>query len=340
MCTPLAARLESDEQRPSVTAFPDGSVDYFYDVFGGDGRVRRREEFTEAVASGRTAAFTLQRTAVEPGGHAVNMAAQAHLLGDDVALVSHLDDQVFEDLPFETRSMGDPARVAIHGFEDGDVLTVEPSSDIEEWSLAAFQAVTGERFHPLLSADVVFCTNWTTFDAIPEAFAELAAMDIDGGHFVFDPGDVAARSEAEIRGLFDALTDLTESYDVVLAANGEETRSLAATVDNDSPNSVDLETSLDALRETADVSAAVVHEADVAVASTSEGRIRVENFDVEPVRNTGGGDRFDAGLAHALARGWSWEDALRLGNACASYYVASGDSGTAAGLAAFLRDRE
>lgn len=40
-----------------------------------------------------------------------------------------------------------------------------------------------------------------------------------------------------------------------------------------------------------------------------------------PKRETGAGDQFGAGLAHALARGWDWGLALALGNACGSYYV-------------------
>lgn len=340
MDTPLAARLDSDDRHPAVTAFPDGSVDHFYEVFDGDRRIRRREAFAEAAATGQTAAFSLQRSAVEPGGHAVNMAAQADLLGDDVALVGHLDDPAFADLPFETVSMGEPARVAVYGFDDGDVLAVEASADIEEWSLANFRAATDGVFESLLSADIIFCTNWTTFGAIPDALAELAAADLDGGYFVLDPGGLADRSNVEVRRLFGALADLTGSYDVVLAANGDEVRSLAEVLAGDDPEPDEVGASLDRLRAAADLAAAVVHEAEVAVAATSEGRLRVENFDVEPVRHTGGGDRFDAGLGHALARDWSWEDALRLGNACASRYVATGESATSAELAAFLRQRE
>lgn len=339
MAPSLPARLERDVRRPTVTAFPDGSVDEFYDVFDGGRRVRRREAFAEAVVSGRTAEFTLRRQAVEPGGHAVNMAAQADLLGDDVTLVGHLDDPAFADLPFEAVSMGDPAHVSVYGFDDGDVLVVEPSADVETWSFADFRAATGGAFESPLSADVVFCTNWTTFDAIPDALAELAATDTDGGHLLFDPGSLAARTDAEMRRLLDVLADLTD-YDVVLAANGEEMRSLAEAVGDGDQTRADLESMLDRLREAGDLAAAVVHEADAAVAATPEGRVRADNFGVDPVRHTGGGDRFDAGLGHALAYDESWEDALRLGNACASRYVATGESATAAELAAFLRQHE
>lgn len=340
MDSSLAGRLEDGDRRATVTAFPDGSVDHFYRVFSGGRRVERREEFTELVSDGRSSAVTLESSAVEPGGHAVNMAAQADLLGDDVSLVGHLDDPVFDELPFETVSMGDPARVAVHGFDDGDVLTVEPSADVRGWSFEDLRAATGASFEALLSADVVFCTNWTTFDAIPAALAELAAAGCEGGHFVFDPGGVRARTDDEIHRLFDALADLAASYSVVLAANAAEVESLAAAVTDDEHDPGGLEACLDWLRRAGDLTAAVVHEAEAAVAVTSDERRRVENFAVDPVRHTGGGDRFDAGLAYALARDWPLADALTLGNACASRYVATGASGTPEELAAFLREHE
>lgn len=340
MGTSLAARLDDDDRSPSVTAFPDGSVDRFYEVFGGGHRVRQRDAFAEAVTAGNMRAFTLDRRAVEPGGHAVNMAAQADLLGNTVTLVGHLDHRVFADLPFETITMGNPAQVAIHRFDDGDVVTVEPSGDIEAWSLGDLEAAIEGAFESLLSADVVFCTNWTTFDALPSALAELATADLDGGTFLFDPGGMAARSDGEIRRLFDALAGLGDAYDVVLAANGDEIRSLADVFVGDGHGAGDVGASLDRLRAAADLAAAVLHETEVAIAAASAGRWRVENFEVDPVRRIGGGDRFDAGLGHALARGWSWEAALQLGNACASHYVATGESATAAELAAFLRQRE
>lgn len=335
----LPDRLESDDQSATVTALPDGSVDRFYEVFDGERRVRHRDAFGEAIAAGHSPAFSVRRTSVEPGGHAVNMAEQADLLGDEATLVGHLDDPVFEELAFETLSMGEPSDIDVYGFDDGDVLLADPSDNIAEWSLDDLRETAGDRFAPLLSADVVFWTNWTTVDAAPEALSALARSDLDGNSLLFDPGSLSARSPASMDRLVDALADLAGTYDVMLAVNGGEARALADGIaEGRAPERLPEITA--SLREAADLTSVVVHEADEAVASTPEGEIRVENVTVDPVRHTGGGDRFDAGLAHALARGWDWEDALRLGNACASRYIATGESATPEELAAFLRERE
>jgi len=335
----IADRLDADDGPATVSAFPDGSVDHFYDVYDGDERVRRRERFVETVSSRSSPAFTVDRTAVEPGGHAVNMALQADALGDDVTLVGNLDHPVLADLSFETVSMGEPARVSVYEFDEGDVLMAEPAAAVDDWALADLRTAAGEAFPAFRSADVVFCTNWTSFDALPSALTDLAAEAADGNYFLFDPGSLSARRDAEMRRLVDALADLGGSYDVVLAANGGEMDALAAGALG-GPAPADRATAAVGVRDAADLAGAVVHEDDAAVAATSSGTVRVGNFDIDPVRHTGGGDRFDAGLAHALARGWDWADALRLANACAARYIATGESATPDELAAFLRERE
>lgn len=313
-------------------------MDHFYAVYDGTERIRHREAFAELVAAG-SSAFTLRSKAVEPGGHTINMATQAAHLGEDVTCIGHLDDPVFADVPFKTISMGEPARVAIHQFEDGDVLTVEPSADIEEWSLENLRAVD-PPVASVLSADIVFCSNWTMFGALPAVLADPTTAAISGDIFLFDPGPLAARSAGEVRSLADALAAVNESIDVVLAANGEEVQSMAAVLGDGDADAGDYVEALAQVRSSTGIWGAVVHETNVAVAVTAEGRERVENVDVEAFRHTGGGDRFDAGLGFALAREWSWPDALTIGNACASRYVATGESAGRSELARFLRNHK
>lgn len=332
----LPTRLEDDEATATVTALPDGSADHFYDVYAGGERIDRRAVFGESVTEGRTDAFTMRETAVEPGGHAVNAAVQADRLGETVTLVGHLDHQAFDGLSFETVSMGEPASVAVYEFDDGDVLAVEPSEAIDDWTLECLRTVVDEAFESLFSADAVVCANWPAFDALPEVLRAVADSDCDGSHFLFDPGGMDDPGAEATRELLSALGDLTDSYDVVLAANEVEVLSLAGALDEAEPD--DRTAALERIRSAGGLAAAVCHETDAAVAATESDTLSVANADVEPVRNTGGGDRFDAGLGYALVREWPWPDALRLGNACATRYVATGESASPAELATFLRE--
>lgn len=345
----LADRLARDDATATATvaAFPDGSVDAFCRVAVDGERIATREAFADAVGGGADA-FSLDRTAIEPGGHATNLAIQADALGERVTLAGHLDDPAFADLPFEAVSMGDPSRVSVYGFDDADLLGVEESAAVGAWTLSDLRGALGDRFRRFLTADAVCCTNWTAVDALPDALSSIAdavedrsdgsdGADREPGLCLVDTGSIAGRSDREIGDLFDALADLSGAYETVIAGNDDEVTAMAGALRG--PAADDASAALATLRDRADLSAAVVHDAERAAAATRDGVVTVGNFDVTPTRYTGGGDRFDAGLAFALARGWEWRAALGLGNACASRYVATGETGGPAELAAFLRER-
>ncbi|MFW5935059.1 MAG: PfkB family carbohydrate kinase, partial [Halolamina sp.] len=95
-----------------------------------------------------------------------------------------------------------------------------------------------------------------------------------------------------------------------------------------------------AVREAFDAAAVVKHGKTEALAATGDGVVGVDNLAVDARRQVGGGDRFDGGLAVGLGAGWEWPVALACGNACASHYVATGETASATGLRAWLGGRE
>lgn len=332
----LEERLRAADATPTVTAFPDGSRDVFYHVRAGDrGRLACREAFVERIYAAGSRSLELERRAVEPGGHAVNVARQARLLGGEVRLFGHLDDPVFDDLAVDAVSMGEPARVAVHEFDDGDVLFVEESPDIASWEFSTLQDAADD-LAGAMTADVVCCANWASFDGLTDALRRLADRGFDGAWFLVDPGDLTTHDQNRVADFVDATAALQGSYDVVLAANRAEMEHVADSLDVGAPGA---EPAIEAVRERAGIVGAVVHDADQAVAATESEVLSVRNYRVERHRRRTGGDRFDAGLVHALAAGWGWRAALELGNRCASFYVERGTTGTPAELAALDRPR-
>jgi sugar/nucleoside kinase (ribokinase family) len=335
----LADRLERAEGDHTITALPDGSVDAYCDVTTPRGEsVDSRERFAEVVAESRTASVVLDRIALEPGGHAVHAAAQADVLGADVTCFGYLDDAAFDVTPFESVSMGRPAHLTVCEFDDGDVVLQERSGDRDGWTLDALRDAAGDAFRDALTADAVVCANWASFDGMAAALSDLAALDADGDWFVFDASGIGASDADEVRDLCAALGSLSASYDAVLTGNREELDAVADALDCSGRTD---EATLAAVREAVGVAAVVRHEKPKAVAATEDGETSVTNVSVEdPVRRTGAGDHFVGGMADALVRGWDWAETLRLGNLCASHYVATGRTGSPAELQALLDDSD
>lgn len=312
----LAEALASDDGERTVTAFPDGSVDVYYTAYDAHGeRIEDRGMFAERLVEDPPA-FPVTRESTEPGGQAVNMAVQADALGNRTSLFGHLDHPVLDDLGFKATSMGEPSRIEVYPMDE-DVLFAERSEELADWTLADLRAVVDD-FEGAFEADAVCCGNWPSAPGLTGAFRGLADSSIDGGVLAFDPGPISVRSEDETRELFDALSALEGTYDVVLSANGSELRTATDVVGEEAGG----REGAVALREELGITGVVLHTADEALAATSGGVVSVPNRSVdEPARETGAGDRFTAGLAHALARGWDWELALALANACGAHYV-------------------
>ncbi|GAB6861293.1 PfkB family carbohydrate kinase [Haloplanus litoreus] len=328
----LVARLGSGLDPVRVGTFPDGSVDHYYRLRDGDATITSRAAFAAAVAEGRDS-FTLDHVTTDAGGQAVNAARQAAALGDDVALVGHLDHPIF-DFDFETVSMGAPARVRVCLFDADDVMLVEESSDLDAWSFADLLEVLPEPVEDFLERDVLCCTNWASTPGLGDAMWNIDAYDPDGGVFCVDPGPLTT---AGARDLLSALPALGDAYDVVVSVNDDEAARLAEAADEGAVDDPTGAATLDAVRTAAGATGIVVHGEEAAVAATPDGRVSVPTLDVSrALTETGAGDRFSAALARSLAAGWDWTLALAAGNACAAHYVSGQGTATRETLAAHV----
>ncbi|MFC6825873.1 PfkB family carbohydrate kinase [Halopelagius fulvigenes] len=352
----VAARL-ADLDPVSVCCLPDGSVDDHYELRSGDEDVASREAFVRAVEGG-AGSLRRRRAAREPGGQAVNAARQTAALGDDATLLGHLDHEVFErlDPAIEAVSFGSPSEVDVLRFEESDLMLVAESDDLESWSGAVLRS--DRLLAALYDADAVYVGNWASAPGLPAAF-DAVAEEVTDSLVVVDPGPLGHLPDERIEGLLEALRAVSGSNEVVLSLNRRELDVLASHADGsagegdeedaegasagDRTESGDDAARLAALREAASLRLAVLHDADRAVAAGVGGgeggdaeATAVPNAETDRVETTtGAGDRFSAGLARALAAGWSAEESLALGNLCATYRVATGGTGTATELRAF-----
>lgn len=328
------AKYLSDSTSPTVTALPDGSIDHYCTVSGNASEpLETRESLANEILGDRTSLrFRIETT--EPGGQAVNAAKQLHAFGGEVTCYGHLDAPIFDSLPFETVSMGDPSHVYIFRFAERDLMFAN-NADVATWTVEDLRRT--RDLSGVFDADAICCSNWVSASGLEDVFYRLSEKELPRIPFVFDPGDIVGSGHGEIEALHDALAALQDTFDVVYNANREEIRTTAAPLGRAFEDDTER---LAAIQQTTDITAAVMHARDEAAVATSEGQTSVENYDISrPERHTGGGDRFTGGLGHALACGWDWEVALACGNACAVYYVESGDTGTVDDISSFVEDR-
>ncbi|WP_049890474.1 PfkB family carbohydrate kinase [Natrinema versiforme] len=335
--------LETGADR-RVVSLPDGSVDRWYTLSGAGGdRLEVADAFADQLADGGRA-FSLEPTAVRPGGQAVNAATQIHALGETATLVGHLDHPVLSDLPFETHSMGTPATIRVVDFDADELLFSDPGP-AEDWGLADLLAVVD--WDRLTGAHALCCVNWVSVRGLTAVFDRLASEPpAESLPVVVDPGPIETVEPAALATLLHALSradSATDSLEIVLSVNPTELEAAALAADVSERAGVaesDRHSTRDrvaALRSTIEITAVVSHGADAAVGATEDDTVAVDMIDLgDPVQTTGAGDRFSAGLACGLARDWPLETALALGNACAAYFVGTGETADPAALRSLL----
>lgn len=331
---PYQALWRHLEERPAPTlvTLPDGSIDRYCTLSAGAvGPIASRETLGRLIQDTNRSSYRIGVDAIEPGGQAVNVAQQLHALESEVTCYGYLDDPLFDSLPFETVSMGNPAVVTAFNFTDDDIMLVEESA-VATWTLEDLRAVA--RLSDVFAVDAVCCSNWVSISEMGSAFHQLGDADLPRVPFILDPGDIVGSETREIDALREALTALQNTFDVVYNANRQEIHATAATLPD--PPNTDHER-LSAIRDATGIEAVVLHARDEAIVATADGTRTVGNIRIEaPQRHTGGGDRFTGGLGYGLANGWDWDCALACGNVCASRYVETGETGTIADIRAFI----
>ncbi|RKD95263.1 carbohydrate kinase family protein [Halopiger aswanensis] len=337
----------------TIVALPDGSVDHWYAVVGEGGeRLESPAAFARQLESGLET-VSLEPLEVRPGGQAVNAALQAHALGEDVTLVGHLDHPVFDELPFDARSMGSPAHIRVLAFDGDDVLLAEPGPTAE-WRLEDLLAVI--EWERLTGADALCCPNWVSVRGLTAVFERLGSSTIDHRlPVVVDPGALETVEPSALADFFDALSqadsgDADPSADsgveLVISVNPTEFEAAAAVALEDGAAQPASESApeptperVESLRSALAVSGVVSHGSAAAVGATRSDAVSVPMLEIEsPRTSTGAGDRFSGGLASALAREWPFETALALGNACAAAFVESAATADPAALRSFVRE--
>ncbi len=358
----IARRVSAADLRGCrvVTGF-DGFVDEMISVVG---ERRTLDDFTPvpdigtfgamiAAATGQSTLREIVVTAVQPGGCAVNLADGLATLGvtvDCFATIGEPPHPAFGDIAQKCHGLHswgpEPGRTLAFEFNDGKVMF----SAVEQ--LAAF---TPHSVRELLTdgtyaaacevAQVIALTDWSLYPYMTHVWrllqSEVFSRLTHRPTFFIDLVDPSSRSVADIRDMAAILHDFERVGSVTLGLNGNEANVLCRAHDVPSaPADATPDQTLQqafALRDLFGVSRVVIHRVPFAVSAAAEcGSTQPGPYSAGTKKNTGAGDRFNAGFCLGIALGLDDSESLALGCAASGFFVRNARSANRQELVDFL----
>lgn len=197
----------------------------------------------------------------------------------------------------------------------------------------------------LASTDVVALVNWTMIPHMSAIFADLLDAVLPSlppapdRLFFFDLADPEKRSPADLLAALHLIARFETFGHVTLGLNLKEAQQVVAVLDLPpiEGNEASLRAGAAAIRQTLNLSTAVVHPRESAAVSTSAGTSWIPGPYCEtPLITTGAGDHFNAGFTNGQLLGLDPESALALGVCTSGHYVRTGQSPSLDDLETFL----
>ncbi|MGE3107853.1 MAG: PfkB family carbohydrate kinase [Phycisphaerales bacterium] len=311
-------------------------------------------------ASGRSFGREIVVVGVEGGGNGPNLADGLAGLGASVDLFGTLGNPIhsaFGDIVSRCRTVtsigGGHGRTLALEFDDGKLMLNETSclGTLDEGEMNGV-IDAGVYSQACRSADVIALVNWSKYPRMTGCWRLVAERVLAGltqrPWVLVDLADPAGRSAGDVEEVLGVVASMQRTCRVVLGANLHESGVIARALS--APSGLD--NSAEAMQATAreiggrlGIEMVVVHARErAAIAWREEGAYQAawapSDYTEKPVRTTGVGDRFNAGLMYALARGSSGGAALRAGCAAGSFFVRNGRAGSAAEIGVSLMRTE
>ncbi len=275
------------------------------------------------------------------GGNGPIMAKACAALGAEVACVGALGlPEIAPEFSQLAKSaalypISEPARTDAWEFEDGKIIVsqLQPLNRLS-WASLHELFCSGELRALLDKADLIALNNWTMIPAMSDIWRELQLRVLPelapkDRLFFFDLADPSKRTEEDLLRALELLSGFVPYGRVLLSCNKRELLQIAAALGLGAPAEAELCRAAEEIRGRTGVWAVSVHTLEGAFAASEEGQSKAEGFYTpRPLISVGGGDHFNAGLAWALLRGLSWQDALLTGSAVSGCFVRTGASPT------------
>jgi len=241
-------------------------------------------------------------------------------------------------------SIGQSACTDAYEFDDGKIIasSLQPLNSLDWETVLSRMGI--EKLRELFdSADMIALNNWTMIphmsDIWEKLLAEVFPLLSDKRRLIFiDLADPSKRTAEDLSRALGLLGEFSCFGQVLLSCNKREALQLAAAAGISAQEDA-LEELCMQLQQKLGVHRVVIHTLRGSIGCEDGVLVTAPGFYVsEPRISVGGGDHFNAGLAHGLLYGLSLGDAMYLASAESGYYVRNADSPSEAELSAFLMD--
>lgn len=341
-----------------VTGF-DGFVDEMISVVGQRknltdyDRVETIDNFGDRIkaAAGQSSLQEIVVSRKDPGGCAVNMGDGLAEFGVQVETFATVGEPVhaaFAEYQSKVRlhSWGrEPGRTLAFEFADGKLMfsAVTPLADFTP-AYVAERLKEGEFQRACAGADLIAFTDWTLYPHMTDCWTflqneVLSALDPCPRLFL-DLVDPVSRSEGDISTMLASLSGFERCGKTTLGLNQNEANIVSrlsggSTADGKNPEATAAQAQR--LRKTLGIDEVVIHAHRYAALSTPEDTAVADGpYCEKPVKSTGAGDRFNAGLALGMLLQLPAVGRLNLANASSGLYVRKGLSPGLTELILFL----
>ncbi len=236
------------------------------------------------------------------GGCGANIAYAVSLLGDAATLMCAFGEN--DAAPFKEHLKARGVKLFTHSLPNEFTSQCILICDAAGSQIATFSANAADFTRTdIWPEDETFHVGILSPETRPVMIGRLKQFVERKVPFFFDPGQITPRfTSLELKSFFEAARYIVMSdyeFEVVQRITGL--------------TEVDLLKNSEALFVTRSENGATVF--------TKEGKLTVEAVNVRAVDTIGAGDAFRAGLLHAVTHNLSWEKALKLGCAIASFKV-------------------
>jgi sugar/nucleoside kinase (ribokinase family) len=281
------------------------------------------------------------------GGNAINLARALSSLGHQISCAANIGSPSCHEqiapvfLPhinsFERMvNLGAAGQTHALEFNDGKLLLGIQGENIH-LGLEVLEAALGKQWHEhwLWNQDLIALVNWTMTPNMGQIWQYIAQNPPQAKKkrfLLIDLADPKKRAPEDLAQDLSFLVPLNAwNIQVVLSLNKSEAeqtlKALGGTPSSSSYLAKDLSELAQQIRQKLPTFVIVIHDSKLSVLSQeSRTYIRFGQVISQPLVLTGGGDHFNAGLAHGLLQEQPVEACLDLAMQCAGYYIEKGKS--------------